>query len=66
MICCKKSDALRGISVYSFYYLGFRHIKLRNECYQPLGLPTLFVEIVTKDYVPEGLTGNILKILFEY
>ncbi|XP_066916251.1 1-phosphatidylinositol 4,5-bisphosphate phosphodiesterase beta-4-like isoform X2 [Clytia hemisphaerica] len=34
---------------------GFRHIKLRNESYQPLCLPTLFVEIVTKDYVPESL-----------
>eukprot|EP00794_Sanderia_malayensis_P017475 gene17475-19222_t len=33
---------------------GYRHIKLRNESYQPLGLPTLFVNIVTKDFVPSN------------
>ncbi|XP_058940060.2 1-phosphatidylinositol 4,5-bisphosphate phosphodiesterase beta-1-like isoform X2 [Pocillopora verrucosa] len=33
---------------------GYRHIKLRNESNQPLCLPTLFVHIVTKDYVPSG------------
>ncbi|XP_031551844.1 1-phosphatidylinositol 4,5-bisphosphate phosphodiesterase beta-1-like isoform X2 [Actinia tenebrosa] len=33
---------------------GYRHIKLRNECNQPLCLPTIFVNIVTKDYVPSG------------
>ncbi|KAK2560363.1 1-phosphatidylinositol 4 [Acropora cervicornis] len=31
---------------------GYRHIKLRNESNQPLCLPTLFVHIVTKDFVP--------------
>jgi len=33
---------------------GYRHIKLRNESYQPLCLPCLFVNIVTKDYVPSN------------
>eukprot|EP00795_Rhopilema_esculentum_P013424 gene13424-4293_t len=33
---------------------GFRHIKLRNESYQPLCLPCIFVNIVTKDYVPSN------------
>eukprot|EP00112_Aurelia_sp_Birch-Aquarium-sp1_P001907 Seg1208.8 transcript_id=Seg1208.8/GoldUCD/mRNA.D3Y31 product="1-phosphatidylinositol 4 5-bisphosphate phosphodiesterase beta-1" protein_id=Seg1208.8/GoldUCD/D3Y31 len=33
---------------------GYRHIKLRNECYQPMCLPTLFVNIVTKDFVPSN------------
>ncbi|CAL1539426.1 unnamed protein product [Lymnaea stagnalis] len=34
---------------------GYRHIPLRNECNQPLLMPTLFVHIVVKDYVPDGL-----------
>jgi len=50
---------------------GYRHIKLRNESYQPLTLPTLFVDIVTKDYVPENFTyfadalANPMKYLSE-
>ncbi|XP_065655400.1 1-phosphatidylinositol 4,5-bisphosphate phosphodiesterase classes I and II isoform X4 [Hydra vulgaris] len=50
---------------------GFRHIKLRNESYQPLCLPTLFVDIVTKDYVPESFSdfadalSNPMKYLSE-
>ncbi|KAL1139623.1 hypothetical protein AAG570_006603 [Ranatra chinensis] len=35
---------------------GYRHVSLRSECGQPLGLPTLFVLIVVKDYVPDGLS----------
>ena len=38
--------------------LGYRHIKLRNESYQPLTLPTVFVDIVTKDYVPDKFAGE--------
>lgn len=34
---------------------GYRHLALRNESGQPLTLPTLFVHITVKDYVPEGL-----------
>lgn len=34
---------------------GYRHISLRNECQQPLSLPTLFVHITVRDYVPDGL-----------
>ncbi|XP_052272582.1 1-phosphatidylinositol 4,5-bisphosphate phosphodiesterase beta-1-like isoform X3 [Dreissena polymorpha] len=30
---------------------GYRHISLRNECNQPLVLPSLFVHISVKDYV---------------
>ncbi|XP_047138767.1 1-phosphatidylinositol 4,5-bisphosphate phosphodiesterase beta-4 isoform X1 [Hydra vulgaris] len=50
---------------------GYRHIKLRNESYQPLCLPTLFVDIVTKDYVPESFSdfadalSNPMKYLSE-
>merc|ERR1719494_438053 len=50
---------------------GYRHIKLRNECYQPLCLPSLFVDIVTKDYVPESFSdfadalANPMKYLSE-
>ena len=43
----------------AFKLLGYRHIKLRNESYQPLALPTLFVDIVTKDFVPESFSGKI-------
>ncbi|XP_074595176.1 1-phosphatidylinositol 4,5-bisphosphate phosphodiesterase classes I and II-like isoform X2 [Brevipalpus obovatus] len=35
---------------------GYRHIALRNESGQPLTLPTLFVHITVKDYVPDGLS----------
>ncbi|WAR18943.1 PLCB3-like protein [Mya arenaria] len=30
---------------------GYRHVNLRNECNQPLLLPSLFVHISVKDYV---------------
>ena len=42
---------------------GYRHIKLRNESNQPLCLPTLFVHIVTKDFVPSGFEGNMFYYL---
>lgn len=32
---------------------GYRHVTLRNESGQPLLLPSLFVHITVKDYVPE-------------
>ena len=35
---------------------GYRHISLRNESGQPLSMPTLFVHILVKDYVPDGLS----------
>ncbi|XP_071802091.1 1-phosphatidylinositol 4,5-bisphosphate phosphodiesterase beta-3-like isoform X3 [Asterias amurensis] len=34
---------------------GYRHIFLCNESNQPLMLPTLFLNIRVKDYVPEGM-----------
>ncbi|BFZ12494.1 hypothetical protein BsWGS_15532 [Bradybaena similaris] len=34
---------------------GYRHIPLRNECNQPILMPTLFVHLVVKDYVPDAL-----------
>lgn len=38
---------------------GYRHIPLRNECNQPILMPTLFVHLVVKDYVPDALAGMI-------
>ena len=35
---------------------GYRHISLRSESMQPLSLPTLFVHITVKDYIPEGFS----------
>ncbi|KAG8201638.1 hypothetical protein JTE90_012706 [Oedothorax gibbosus] len=35
---------------------GYRHIGLRNESGQPLLMKTLFVHIIVKDYVPDGLS----------
>ncbi|XP_067142019.1 1-phosphatidylinositol 4,5-bisphosphate phosphodiesterase classes I and II-like isoform X3 [Centruroides vittatus] len=35
---------------------GYRHISLRNESGQPLTLPTIFVYITVKDYIPDGLS----------
>lgn len=32
---------------------GYRHVTLRNESGQPLMLPSLFVHITVKDYVPD-------------
>ncbi|XP_013396105.1 1-phosphatidylinositol 4,5-bisphosphate phosphodiesterase beta-1-like, partial [Lingula anatina] len=33
---------------------GYRHIPLRNALNQPLNLPTLFVHLSVKDYVPDA------------
>ncbi|XP_070504335.1 1-phosphatidylinositol 4,5-bisphosphate phosphodiesterase classes I and II [Chironomus tepperi] len=35
---------------------GYRHVSLRNELGQPLPLATLFLCIIVKDYVPDGLS----------
>lgn len=35
---------------------GYRHVNLRNELGQPLLMATLFLCIVVKDYVPDGLS----------
>jgi phosphatidylinositol phospholipase C, beta len=35
---------------------GYRHLTLRNEIGQPIPLATLFLCIVVKDYVPDGLS----------
>lgn len=35
---------------------GYRHVALRNEAGQPLPLATLFLKVVVKDYVPDGLS----------
>ncbi|CAG9858633.1 unnamed protein product [Phyllotreta striolata] len=35
---------------------GYRHVNLRTEIGQPLPLATLFLEVVVKDYVPDGLS----------
>lgn len=38
---------------------GYRHIPLRNESGQPLLLPSLFVHITVKDYVPEEFSDMV-------
>lgn len=35
---------------------GYRHLGLRNDGGQPLNLATLFVNIMVKDYIPDGLS----------
>ncbi|XP_065085060.1 1-phosphatidylinositol 4,5-bisphosphate phosphodiesterase classes I and II isoform X2 [Ochlerotatus camptorhynchus] len=35
---------------------GYRHVTLRTEVGQPITLATLFLSIVVKDYVPDGLS----------
>lgn len=35
---------------------GYRHVMLRTESGQPLPLATLFLLVVVKDYVPDGLS----------
>ena len=50
---------IKGSFDYDLLLAGYRHIKLRNESNQPLCLPTLFVHIVTKDYVPSGFEGRL-------
>ncbi|XP_076320772.1 1-phosphatidylinositol 4,5-bisphosphate phosphodiesterase classes I and II-like isoform X3 [Tachypleus tridentatus] len=35
---------------------GYRHISLRNESGQPLTLPSLFVHVTVKDYIPDSLS----------
>lgn len=36
---------------------GFRHVNLRTELGQPLPMATLFLLVVVKDYVPDGLSA---------
>jgi phosphatidylinositol phospholipase C beta len=38
---------------------GYRHIPLRNEFNQPLGLASVFVEFTMSDYVPDGMADLI-------
>ncbi|XP_078591084.1 1-phosphatidylinositol 4,5-bisphosphate phosphodiesterase beta-1-like isoform X5 [Branchiostoma floridae x Branchiostoma japonicum] len=33
---------------------GYRHVVLRNEANQPLNLPTVFVHITVKDFIPDS------------
>ncbi|XP_012221667.1 1-phosphatidylinositol 4,5-bisphosphate phosphodiesterase classes I and II isoform X2 [Linepithema humile] len=35
---------------------GYRHVALRTECGQPLPLANLFLYVIVKDYVPDGLS----------
>lgn len=35
---------------------GYRHVALRTEAGQPLPLATLFLHLIVKDYVPDGLS----------
>lgn len=35
---------------------GLRHVMLRNEAGQPIPLASLFLNVVVKDYVPDGLS----------
>ncbi|XP_017877981.1 1-phosphatidylinositol 4,5-bisphosphate phosphodiesterase classes I and II isoform X2 [Ceratina calcarata] len=35
---------------------GYRHVALRTECGQPLPLASLFLHVIVKDYVPDGLS----------
>lgn len=35
---------------------GYRHVALRTECGQPLPLANLFLHVIVKDYVPDGLS----------
>ncbi|KAK2580689.1 hypothetical protein KPH14_007786 [Odynerus spinipes] len=35
---------------------GYRHVALRTECGQPLQLASLFLHVIVKDYVPDGLS----------
>ncbi|XP_065944462.1 1-phosphatidylinositol 4,5-bisphosphate phosphodiesterase beta-1 isoform X5 [Magallana gigas] len=38
---------------------GYRHIPLRNECNLPLLMPTVFVHISVKDYVPDDMSDIV-------
>ena len=35
---------------------GYRHVALRTECGQPLPLASLFLHVIVKDYVPDGMS----------
>ena len=43
-----------------FLNAGYRHIVLRDQWNQPLGLPTLFVHIVSAVYVPKEALGKCI------
>ncbi|XP_065579726.1 1-phosphatidylinositol 4,5-bisphosphate phosphodiesterase classes I and II-like isoform X1 [Artemia franciscana] len=41
---------------------GYKHICLRNELGQPLCLPTIFVHIIVKDYVPDIYSEIVMAL----
>lgn len=42
-------------------FTGFQHICLRSESNMPLTLPSLFVHIEVKDYIPAAFAGTDLQ-----
>lgn len=35
---------------------GYRHVALRTECGQSLPLASIFLHVIVKDYIPDGLS----------
>lgn len=52
----------RGDSLNLFCFLtsGYHHVCLRSESNMPLTMPSLFVYLEVKDYIPDSWAGSIL------
>ena len=35
---------------------GYRHVALRSECGQPLPLASIFLHVIVRDFVPDGMS----------
>lgn len=45
-----------------FLSSGYHHVCLRSESNMPLTMPSLFVYLEMKDYVPDTWAGNVLGV----
>ena len=44
-----------------FLLSGYHHVCLRSESNMPLTMPSLFVYLEVKDYVPDAWAGSMLQ-----
>lgn len=47
--------------LFCFLFSGYHHICLRSESNMPLTMPSLFVYLEVKDYVPDAWAGSYVS-----
>lgn len=56
-----RQEGTEILSAYLFCFLfsGYHHVCLRSESNMPLTMPSLFVFLEIKDYVPDAWAGKV-------